>query len=178
MNKKILLMMLSMVLVSTHSIAKVDKFGDWRVSIDVNDFTDEVTASAWSSGGKKYNDYKSIGLRCIDKNINITFDTVSYISSNNSYITLKARVDKKPTEVFVGKLYSNSHSSGWTPNIASDKSGIVKQKIKINSFIKQMKKGNKLLIEASNVRRSNIEQVAVSLKGFTKAYNSINAVCN
>ena len=177
MNKKLIFAILSMFLVSSPSLAKVVTFGDWDTSIAVDDFTDEVTASAWSTGGKKYNSYKSVGLRCMDRKIYITFDTVSYVSSNSSYVIVKARVDKNATGFFVGKLYSNSNNSGWIPNVARDKSGIIKQEVKVNSFISEMKKGSKLLIQASNTRKSNIEQVSVSLKGFTKAYNTIKSAC-
>lgn len=177
MKKLIFLSILSLCLFSATSFAKLQTHSDWKVSIETDDFTDEVTASAWSLGAKKYNDYKSIGLRCMDKQVYITYDVVSYVSSHNSYVMVKARVDKNNTNVFAGKVYSNSHSSGWLPLIAKDSSGTIEQEEKLKPLISEMKKGNKLLFEASNLRRSNIEQVEVSLSGFTKAYNSIAAIC-
>lgn len=177
MNKKLLLSLLPICLITTPSFAKVDTFGSWRVMVNVDDFTDEVNAEAWAVGSKKYNDYKAIGLRCMKGDMYLTYDTVSYVSSNNSYVMVKARIDKNETEVLLGRNYSNSNSSGWLPKIASDSSGTIEQEKKLTSLIEQMKKGNRVLMEVSNTRRSNIEQVSVSLSGFTKAFNKVKSVC-
>lgn len=140
-------------------------YGGWYTSVSKDDFTDKIEASAFIFGKEVYGDYTTVGIRCMDGDIHLTFGMVRFIDSGSNNVNVRYRVDKNNSEELIGYTFSNSNDSGYSI-----------QKIP-EELVLQMRSGQKILIEVSNKRRSNIYQNSFSLIGFTKTYNRIWRNC-
>ena len=141
------------------------KFSLWHSTVRKDEFTDKIQSEAFTLGSKVYNDYASVGVRCMSGEVFLTFDAAKFIAFGGKNVDVKYRVDKNETEKLSASTYTNSNTSGYS-----------NERIPKN-LVLQMKAGNRILIEVANKRRSNVHQNSFSLKGFTSAYNKVWRNC-
>lgn len=160
---------LIVILIATTSVNAGTRdfyYNDWQASITEDEFDGTLHAKAFTFGKQVYNDRQSIGIRCFDNGIKITFDMIRYIASGQKRVLGRYRIDQNTAVKFDSILYSNSFSAGYQENFIKD-----------NNLLDNLKSGSEIIIEISNKRRSNIYKERFSLLGFKQAYEKVNEYC-
>lgn len=149
----------------------------WYSSSNKDEFTNEITYSAYGQAGS---DYKlssrkttfmsrsgySFGVRCDisksgNKDFMLTFSVDNAIATPNSSVAVFVKVDENDPISLSGKLYSNSYESGFVRLTSGNKSLLEK-------LVSQGVAGSKMSVRIQDSRKSSIENYSVLLRGFTK----------
>tara|TARA_B100001540_G_C15785083_1_gene632860 strand:+ start:1362 stop:2036 length:675 start_codon:yes stop_codon:yes gene_type:complete len=150
----------------------------WRSSVNKDDFSNETIYSANGRPGNFYKPSPSVepvfrsnfdymlGVRCDvspngSKDFMLTFGVSQALSTPNSSVNVLLKVDENSPIRFTGKLFSDSYTAGFV-RITPSNTQVVRK------YISQAISGTKVKVRVHNDRKSEIEDYAVLLAGFTK----------
>lgn len=165
---KIILAILFSGLISSPLLASTNTFGNWKVTIKKDKFTEEVLAYA-STKVLKYNS-ESLQLQCNAGTVLIGFRVIDDVFAlPDSLVKVDVKIDKnKAFTDMNGRMFLGSYNTGYLLPLKTDK---------IEKIIEQMKAGNYAEIRVTNETRGDWSVARSSLVGFTKAYDAVKGVC-
>lgn len=147
---------------------------NWESYDAVDDMTDlhQYTAITYADkeDSNRIKEYE-FGVRCDvvgkEKMFIFFFSGPDVISTPNSRMTVKVKIDSNDVLDYKGRMFTNSYQSGFMYPIDADTSKLVSQ----------MRKGNNMKVRIANIRRSNIVNYSVSLSGFSKESATAVKLC-
>lgn len=155
----------------------------WYSHSEIDDFSGEKSHNTYSYSvyqsdyfeGWQKNYEKEFGLRCDvskvgDQDFMLTFSVPSAIATPRSAVEMMIKVDDQEPLSFEGNLFSNSYQSGYILMSSKNETNIAE-------LITKMKAGSLALVRVNDLRNSEIVDMKISLKGFTKSSKDALSAC-